>query len=375
MILVDHKEVIEVSAHIQGRCHGRVKRKFRSLRIRREDAGQHALLDLLGQVQLRLDPFLLRRHGPEILGVLHDPRLHAADFPAEVAELVVRTDLDFADPVCAVASVLLRRKLRCALRQRRNGLRHVSPQQIHADCRRRRRQDQDRHDSPCHKSAVLFHLLRHVVAQPEPCLSFFQGKCHAAQQQDLPILRLNHLGFDEVLRVQTVKALLPAEVRLPVAVFILVRLQRCPIDFPVLQDLGAGDLQVDLLHGLAQQDVKGDDIEKQALSAVLRIIRRKRGCCVHPVQEAVLFRVPRLMRGSGLLKVLRVKHLQKVVQIRHIIFRFDGQTRKLPYARHQDRLAVVGRADAHHQQRDAQRDCHDQDVHLRCQRQAPLCFC
>ena len=60
MIFIDQEKVVEVAADFSGRIHDRIDVEFFSLREGRENAGQHALLDLVRHLQLRADPLLLR---------------------------------------------------------------------------------------------------------------------------------------------------------------------------------------------------------------------------------------------------------------------------------------------------------------------------
>ena len=73
MIVIDQEEIIEIAADLSGRIHRRVDIEFAPLREGREDAREHALLDLIGHVQLRADPLLLRGDGFHFIHIQHCP--------------------------------------------------------------------------------------------------------------------------------------------------------------------------------------------------------------------------------------------------------------------------------------------------------------
>ena len=63
MSLVHQKEIVKVSPHLLGRLHGCIDVKFRPVWEGRENARQHAGLDMGGHVQFRPDAFLFRCHS------------------------------------------------------------------------------------------------------------------------------------------------------------------------------------------------------------------------------------------------------------------------------------------------------------------------
>ena len=73
MILINKEEIVEVAADLSGRIHHSVNVELSALRESRENTGQHALLDLVGHVQLRADPLLLRGDTPHLSHVFHCP--------------------------------------------------------------------------------------------------------------------------------------------------------------------------------------------------------------------------------------------------------------------------------------------------------------
>ena len=75
MVVIHKEEVIKVAADILGRIHGGEQGDLVPVRIRRENIGQHAALDLPGRGQFPHDPFLL---FDEIL-LFHLLPFHAAD--------------------------------------------------------------------------------------------------------------------------------------------------------------------------------------------------------------------------------------------------------------------------------------------------------
>ena len=73
MILINKEEIVEIAADLPGRIHHSVDIERAALRQSRENAGQHALLDLVGHVQFRADPLLLRSDTPHLGHVFHRP--------------------------------------------------------------------------------------------------------------------------------------------------------------------------------------------------------------------------------------------------------------------------------------------------------------
>ena len=50
MVIVNQEEVIKITANLLGRIHGGIQIELGSFRECRENAGQHAFLDLLGHL-------------------------------------------------------------------------------------------------------------------------------------------------------------------------------------------------------------------------------------------------------------------------------------------------------------------------------------
>ena len=148
MIFVNQEKVIEITADIPCRRHGREQIKLFPFGEGREDSGEHALLDLGSQVQFRADPLFFRCHVPETFRALHNPDLHGLNLPAELTKFICRPDLNPADLIGGIGSVLSGLELLRGPGERDDRLRHIAMQQPDTDNRCCRRQDQQIQDAP-----------------------------------------------------------------------------------------------------------------------------------------------------------------------------------------------------------------------------------
>ena len=88
MVVVDHKEVVEVSADLNRRIHNRVNVKLVAVREGREVGREHILLDARRQTQLRTDTFSFRRDSGQILDILGNVVLHVRHGQVQLFEFV-----------------------------------------------------------------------------------------------------------------------------------------------------------------------------------------------------------------------------------------------------------------------------------------------
>ena len=83
-------EVVEVASHLFGRCHGSEQVKVVALR---EDGGNHAHLDVVGNGELTLESHLTFGSGFQFLDILLQRFLHILERVAQVQQLILRLDL------------------------------------------------------------------------------------------------------------------------------------------------------------------------------------------------------------------------------------------------------------------------------------------
>ena len=101
MVVVHQEEVIEVAADLLGRSHAGKNIKVIVIGESRKHAGQHIRLDPSGHIQLRTDPFLLRRDRSQMPHIVCDLFFHPVDGLGQYADFILSAD--------AVGQLLLRR--------------------------------------------------------------------------------------------------------------------------------------------------------------------------------------------------------------------------------------------------------------------------
>ena len=161
VIIVQHVEVVEVSADFFCRIHRGIDVKVSSFRERRENTRQHIRLDLCGNVQFRADAFLLFCHSGQVVQVFHNPALHSADFFIQVADLVLGVNRQVDDLLLQVSSLVVHKSC-CRLCQHAQRLCRDPAHQQHGDhgAHDHQRSGKDHH---CRQEALpLVHNVVHV---------------------------------------------------------------------------------------------------------------------------------------------------------------------------------------------------------------------
>ena len=93
MVLVQHEEIIEVSADLLGRLHGRIDVKLGPVREGREDPRQHVRLDLGRNIELRADPLFFFGDLEQVCHVQLHVREHVRQGDRQHLHLVAGMDL------------------------------------------------------------------------------------------------------------------------------------------------------------------------------------------------------------------------------------------------------------------------------------------
>ena len=94
MIVIHHKEIKEVAAHLLGRIHEGVEIKLFLVGEVREYPGQHVRLDLGGDGQFGADPLFFRRNGLQVGHVFLQTVHKSANVVGQCARFVMGADHD-----------------------------------------------------------------------------------------------------------------------------------------------------------------------------------------------------------------------------------------------------------------------------------------
>ena len=135
MLLIHHKEIVEIAAYLLRRIHGCIDIELCAVRERREDAGQHGALNVSGNIQLRPDSLLLCRNTGQILNIVFQTVGHVIKCLTKQRRFIIRI---YFNPVIQIPAA----DLPCPFGQRINRLRQTSGKFI-------RQEDNDNGNQQC----------------------------------------------------------------------------------------------------------------------------------------------------------------------------------------------------------------------------------
>ena len=93
MVVVDEEEVVEISADLLCRSHGRVDVKFLPVRESRKSAGKLSRLNILSHIQLSADTFFFCGREPELTDIIAQLHVHLLKRIGKLLDFVAGMDV------------------------------------------------------------------------------------------------------------------------------------------------------------------------------------------------------------------------------------------------------------------------------------------
>ena len=89
MVVIHHEHIVEVSADLLGRIHGRIDIDIVSFRECRENAGQHVCLNLGRNIELGADPLFFCSNCRQVRNVLFQGPCHLIKAGRKIAHFII----------------------------------------------------------------------------------------------------------------------------------------------------------------------------------------------------------------------------------------------------------------------------------------------
>ncbi len=161
VVVIHHEEIVEITADLLGRFHAGIEVEFRAIREGRELPGQRGALNSRSRVQLCFDALALRGDPGQLVGAVHNARLHRLYLMIQVADFVAGSNGQL-DHIFPGEAFLSRREARGPLRQLVQGLCDQPSGQQHADRHRHKGERRDIQRAVHQKPVALLHHIAHV---------------------------------------------------------------------------------------------------------------------------------------------------------------------------------------------------------------------
>ena len=117
MPVINHKEIIKISANFLCRCHGRINIHLIPVRKCREYAGKHGSLDLCCHVQLCSDTFLLSSHPGKVIHIVNNTFLHGLGCVIKFFYLISGMNIKIYDVVLIIPFLAIAKFVCCFCKQ------------------------------------------------------------------------------------------------------------------------------------------------------------------------------------------------------------------------------------------------------------------